>query len=1563
MPTRPLLVVLSMVVCGSVSPAEPLDVPLANGSFEGAVTPAQLPAGWRLYGGDGTEQKLSVVSSGESKALLIEDGDPAAEIGLQQEVAVKPGETYALTVRVRRVRDADPTGAFAQLRFLPGDHYVQRGLAAESPDSSTEITLATRAPDGATTARIYLYTHAAPTPKVMVDSVSLQSGVELPQPRPEAAEVPPPVPPTYDKLKDLHLRTTLVADATPLAAIVASASGVHDDGARLIADAIRRATGVAIPIIGDTDPGAAVPLNQNLIVLGDRTTNRCMSALYDGFFSLLDPKYPGRGGHVLRSVHNPYGNGHNAILVGGSDPAGVRAAAELLCERIAQAPVEDGRLSLGWLMQIRLGDGLEAPRDVTKAEIWEASRGYGSSGYFGWNSISKRMALYYMTGDEFHAREVIRLSFPDAQALAEIDKIDQEMIEDKHHPLSGPYHYSAHFSVLFWDLIEESPVFSDEERLRVTNALAGQLNHRKGEGVYGVRAHKGYVGDRHGDWSAVSLYCLGRYFSRYYPAPVWDCCVQSATVYFSALKDSAWLAGSNDHLFWYNTYYEPIETYMLLSGDRAGLESGHLQQALKTQDILYTGNTPDWALNTASLAWLNKTAYLTGDSRWLHYRDRTGLDTDVLRLGQAFWPPDDFRPRPPTELSGRFTVQPMPEPMWKGRGSGLPLEQSFLWGSYRSAADDSGDFLLLDGFNGGGRNPYHTFAVLELRLNGVTALKNYHNQVLTGADGMVEPQVAMDSGLRKSAVVGQTAFASAEVPKTPFADWRRSIAMRNGHYALFVDRLDFRADSDNMQVLTTWEPVGGAWQDQEGFLRINGDYSGALPPGWLRFKALEAAYESSPPGAEHTSNLTGIGIVLLKSTAAGDWLQMPFSLPEPVSGEVFAELLNYVDRGPVRLWLDGEIAVERYEHHAAAVTSCRVSLGQRSLAAGEHSLRVETLGRQEGVDRCYVGLAGVAIRPQEAPAAGQRPVVELHPGEIVPTDGGGVVSMKWRGKARRGETKTTFYLLGQKQPDDTRPLGCAQIGPDAAALALPEPALAVAGECESTRAELAVLAEDHLFGEGLTSAGLKTPLLLADAPISADWSFGHGKLSLFVAEETALRIRCLPGPLSLDGQPVQAATGTDGMVTLRLSAGEHHLSGVVPTGLESLGAALRTRVAAALAGRDAARVSPPQVSLPERDLNAVGGTQLPGGVVDMVAVPRPEGDLLAVAEERRVHLLTAAGEEQVAMPTEGDVRVLRWWAEHELLLVGCADEKVLAFGLDGEKRWEFVSEMDPAVYAAAKQYWFKSAHPGIYGLHTGVLMNEQSQAFVGSACTLEILDREGGLLRRMPVFWGPGWRFTLIDGPAGTRQLLNARWPNDSVAAAVIDGETLSQTAGFVSVPAGHANIGGWTAQSRPRTYFADLDGDGESEVISAINGVWNRVTVWDNAGRAKHNVQFGPGEKAPAVTLADMDLCDLDGDGCLEVLVAKQTDGLVVALDHELAKLWVAALPSGPCVLRAAGGNKAIVGCLDGSVLCLGSEGELESLAKVTGRPTVAVTLGQKDGRTVAVATDAGDVKVFAAR
>ena len=87
--------------------------------------------------------------------------------------------------------------------------------------------------------------------------------------------------------------------------------------------------------------------------------------------------------------------------------------------------------------------------------------------------------------------------------MKDIEEIDGERIENKHDPLAGFYHYNAHMAILFWDLIEESPVFTDEERLKVTNAFARQLNHRKDEGVYrltqppsdGQLAARAMVGD------------------------------------------------------------------------------------------------------------------------------------------------------------------------------------------------------------------------------------------------------------------------------------------------------------------------------------------------------------------------------------------------------------------------------------------------------------------------------------------------------------------------------------------------------------------------------------------------------------------------------------------------------------------------------------------------------------------------------------------------------------------------------------------------------------------------------------------------------------------------------------------------------------------------------------------------------------------------------------------------------------------------------------------------------------------------------------------------------------
>ena len=343
---------------------------------------------------------------------------------------------------------------------------------------------------------------------------------------------------------------------------------------------------------------------------------------------------PGPGGSVVRTCHNPFGDGHNLVYVGGSDDAGVAAATETLIAKLSEAGGGRGALTIGRLAEITPGEGLEFSRNPQEIEIWDASRGYGSTGYFGWVSHSKHLAAYYMTGDEWHAREFLRLAFPDDEAKRQITQIDGERIENKDDPLAGPYHYNAHMMILLWDLVEESPVFSDEERLQVTNAFSRQLDWRKGEGVYGLQRPASVVGSRHGQWSAVSLYALARYFEKDYGDPVWTQAMLGSRMAFAPLEEHGWVAGEADNLFWYNTGHAPIISFMLLSGWRGPQESGVLAELLRGQEILATGKDGDWDLNSAAITFLHGAAYVTQDGRWLEYLRRTGIDLSVNRVGQ-----------------------------------------------------------------------------------------------------------------------------------------------------------------------------------------------------------------------------------------------------------------------------------------------------------------------------------------------------------------------------------------------------------------------------------------------------------------------------------------------------------------------------------------------------------------------------------------------------------------------------------------------------------------------------------------------------------------------------------------------------------------------------------------------------------------------------------------------------------------------------------------------------------------------------------------------------------------
>ncbi len=1559
-----LLLLLSPALCqGQIS-----DNLLKNPSFEEGLSEAELPVGWSEYGGRDENRRIELVEPGHESehAVLIADGDPALEVGIFQVVAIEPGLTYEASVMVKTIEGGSTAGSHLQLRFAPSGEYAQTGLKATGTEAFNRVSAIATAPPDTKSATIYLYTHRDPTPTFIVDSVSLVSGVEPPPPPPPPP--PEPVVAQYDKLKDLHLITELVKGGQANVTIIAPVSGMYDEQASVIAQAIEKLTGAKAPIDTDASAAGAVPITGNLIVLGNRSTNETISELYNRYYTLLDLRYPGPEGHVVRTLHSPFGDGSNVVFVGGSDLAGVKAATEVFIGKLNEASAQQGALAIGRLAEIKLGEGIEVPRDVRELKIWEASKGYKSTGYFGWCSISKRMAAYYMTGDEFHAREALRLSFPDKQALKDITEIDGERIENKDDPLAGFYHYNAHMAILFWDLIEESPVFSDEERLKVTNAFARQLNHRKNEGIYRLTRPPAHVGSRHGQYSAISLFCLGRYFNAHYPSPVWEQCIKGAGLHFAPLKEHAWVSGESDNLFWYNTGTAPILSWMLLSGDRGPLESGSLQKLLLGQEMLISGRVPDWALNSAAMDYLHKAAYLTGDGRWIEYRNRTGVDLKVFRLGQSFWPDESLEPRLPEDLVGKWSINPLPPPMWEARRSGLPFEESFLFGSFRSAQEASGDFVLLDGFNGASRNPYHTFAILELRLDGATLLKGFRNQVLTRADGMVEPRVAMNAALRYRDVVGGTATAIGEVPNAAYCNWRRSLIQRVGRYALVVDDLAFRTDSDNIEVDLLWETPGPRWDAERNALSISATRLRGLPPGWVGFRALDATCVTEPAGEEFLGKLDSLGMMLLRATEPGQWIEMTFELPEAIEGEAQVDFLNYVDRGVVRLYLDGEAVGEEYDNYADSAVPGHLPLGHRRLEAGKHSLRAEVVRVHEGSEKAFVGMIGLSVKPEGALPAETATVHEIVPSHPVNClRQGAVTTMQWFGGVKDGEHRIFFSLIGSSAPQLDERLGCFRVADNAAALSLPSPALAVVGDYGALSAELAVVAENHLYGHALTRAGLDAALVSADVPIDLDWDLATGRLAVVAGEDTNLGLGLADADgLTLDGAAAQLSRGADGPLTLTVPAGRHTIEGArlsdeatqdLSKGLAALLTQGQEQRAQQLAAT-AAQEPPSAPELPEAFAAEVGGA-----VRDLITIPDGDGWLICAAEGKSVHLLTPTGEQVGALEADDEIRMVRWWPEHELLLVGCKDEQVIAFDREGNRKWVFVSEMHPDVFAAAKQYWFKSAHPGIWGVDTGVFLEGKSQAFVGSACTLEFVDESGKLVHRMTQFWGDPAVFRIIDGPEGSLNLLAARRTNGTNRLGIINNETLdARQRGFYSVPAGHTMVSGWSAQNTHHIFYEDLDGDGVEEVVTDCNGTWNRITVYDGQGKALHDASFGPGERMQARNMRDLEVADLDGDGMKEIIAAT-AGGLVVALSHQCEKLWARRLDSPPNVIKAlmppgAATPWLVIGCDDGSVLVLDGAGDLVRTATVNGRPQQIAAFTTEAGPVVVLATSKGEVK-----
>ena len=93
-----------------------------------------------------------------------------------------------------------------------------------------------------------------------------------------------------------------------------------------------------------TDAEAKIPPDRHLLLLGNVNTNRVVFRLYGYNYTPADDVYPGRGGYLVQTIHDPWGSGTNAVGLLGSDLEGVRASVGRFLETL---PEDDRRFRRG----------------------------------------------------------------------------------------------------------------------------------------------------------------------------------------------------------------------------------------------------------------------------------------------------------------------------------------------------------------------------------------------------------------------------------------------------------------------------------------------------------------------------------------------------------------------------------------------------------------------------------------------------------------------------------------------------------------------------------------------------------------------------------------------------------------------------------------------------------------------------------------------------------------------------------------------------------------------------------------------------------------------------------------------------------------------------------------------------------------------------------------------------------------------------------------------------------------------------------------------------------------
>ena len=456
------------------------------------------------------------------------------------------------------------------------------------------------------------------------------------------------------QLKRLVIETPLVVGGKAQAFLAVPDEDAYRRRAERVNAVLREMAGVELPVrpaaqVSDADLAAG-----NALLLGHLENNPVIARLYHSYYDCLDTGYTGKGGFEIRTVHDPFGNGRNCVVVGGSDESGADAAVTAFLG-IAREQARGKDVVLPRLLRLsfraagRYGtvpDRLSADeaKRVVESDLSVYDKpGVGRSAA---HALVRHAMLYHRYGDpaelEIYRRLIgrhIRFYAEDPWVRTSMRRYDRDFRDSW-----------AWKVVVSWDLLEEDPLFTDAERVAITNhclRLVQECVLYQGwdrPGQLERWAKNRDIVHNHHSWPALGCYFGARYFGKYYRHPyakdwqtIADGCFNGQKLCSKPLEDAAsyqWLPLRHT-IIW-----------SLASGDLTFLKEGHARRAAETALMLTDnlGNQPafgdhtDWTSTAAIPDLLGRCAWYYRDGRYLWGAERAGGNL-AGELLETYFPP------------------------------------------------------------------------------------------------------------------------------------------------------------------------------------------------------------------------------------------------------------------------------------------------------------------------------------------------------------------------------------------------------------------------------------------------------------------------------------------------------------------------------------------------------------------------------------------------------------------------------------------------------------------------------------------------------------------------------------------------------------------------------------------------------------------------------------------------------------------------------------------------------------------------------------------------------------